>query len=124
MPFRFNRNRSSGGVIIYIRDDIPSNQLTKHKLPDNIEETFIEVNLGKIRWLIFDTYHPLSQPVEYFFKHVGYALDAYGQPYEKFLLAGESNKEETESCLSEFLFKYNSLSLFETCCSKYLIFIK
>ena len=97
MPFRFNINRSSGGAIIYVRDDIPSNQLTKHKLPDNIEETFMEVNLGKIKWLIFDTHHPLSQPVEYFFKHVDYALDAYGQPYEKFLLAGEFNTEEAES---------------------------
>ena len=118
MPFRFNINRSSGGAIIYVRDDIPSNQLTKHKLPDNIEETLIEVNLGKIKWLIFDTHHPLSQPVEYFFKHVDYALDAFGQPYEKFLLAGEFNTEETESCLSEVLFKHNSKSLFETCYSK------
>ena len=34
MPFRFDRNRCGGGVIVYVRDDIPSEQLTKHKLPD------------------------------------------------------------------------------------------
>ena len=77
MSFRFDRNRSGGGVIVYVRDDIPSKQLAKHKLPDVIEGVFIEVNLRKIKWLIFGTYRPPSQPVEYFFKHVGYALDAY-----------------------------------------------
>ena len=29
-PFRIDRNRSGGGVMIYIRDDIPSKLLTKH----------------------------------------------------------------------------------------------
>ena len=48
IPFRFDRNRSGGRVIIYVRDDIPSKQLTKHKLPDIIEGVFIEVNLRKI----------------------------------------------------------------------------
>ena len=35
MPFRFGRNRSCGGVIVYVRDDILSKQLTKHKLADD-----------------------------------------------------------------------------------------
>ena len=75
MPFRFYRNRSRGGVIVYVRDDIPSKQLTKHKFPDNTEGVFIEVDLRKTQWLIFGTYRPPSKTVEYFFKHVGYALD-------------------------------------------------
>ena len=29
--FRFDRNRSLGGVIVHFQDDIPSKQLTKHK---------------------------------------------------------------------------------------------
>ena len=45
--------------------------------------------------------------MEYFFKHIGYALDAYGQTYEN-LLTGDFNAEETESCLCEFLTKYES----------------
>ena len=111
IPFRFDRNRSGGVVIFYVRDDIPSKQLTNHKLPDDIEGVFIEVNLRKIKWLIFDTYHPSSQPVEYFFKHVDCALDAYAQIYIKFLLASDFNTERTEPCLSEFLTKYDSKSL-------------
>ena len=48
-PFRFDRNRSSAGVIVYVRDDVPSKQLTKHKLPHDIQGLFIEVNLTKIK---------------------------------------------------------------------------
>ena len=53
--FRFDRNRSGGGVIVYVWDNIPSKQVSKRKLPDNIEGVFIEVNLRKIKWLIFGT---------------------------------------------------------------------
>ena len=37
-PYRFDRNRNGGGVLIYIREDIPSKLLADHKLPHNIEE--------------------------------------------------------------------------------------
>ena len=68
--FRFGRNRYGGSVIIYVGDDIPSKQLIKKKLPDDIEEVFIEVILRKMKWFIFGTYQPPSHPVEYFFKYV------------------------------------------------------
>ena len=71
------------------------------------------MNLRKIKWLIFGTYHPPSQPVEYFFKHVGYALDAYGQTHKKFSLGGDFNAEKKEPCWTEFLTKYDSKSLAE-----------
>ena len=47
MSFRFGRNRSGGGAIVYARDYIPRKQVTKHKLLDDIEGVFIEVNLRK-----------------------------------------------------------------------------
>ena len=103
VSFRCDRNRFGGGVLIHIRDDIPSKQVTKHKLPGDIEEVFVEINLRKTKWLIFGTYCPPNQSAEYFFKQTGYALDTYNQIYEKFLFAGDFNLEESEPCLSEFL---------------------
>ena len=73
MSFRFDRNRSGGGVIVYFRDDIPSKQLNKQILPDDVEGVFIEKNMRKTKWLIIGIYCPPSQPVRYFFKHVGCA---------------------------------------------------
>ena len=44
-PFRFNRNSLGGGVLIYVRDDIPCKELKNHKLPKDIEGIFIELTL-------------------------------------------------------------------------------
>ena len=37
MSFRLDHNRLDSGVIIYVAEDIPSKQLTKHKLPEVIK---------------------------------------------------------------------------------------
>ena len=52
-PFRLDRSKFGGGVLIYVREDIPCKKLTKHILPDDIEGIFVEINLRKTKWLLF-----------------------------------------------------------------------
>ena len=111
MPYRFDRNRLGAGIIVYVRDDIPSKQRTRHKFPEDIEGIFTEVNLRKTKWLIFGAYRPPSQSAQYFFKHVGFALDTYRQSYDKFLFAGDFNIEDNQPVLLEFLTNYDSKNL-------------
>ena len=59
IPYRLDRNRNGGGVMIYVREDIPSKKLKKHTFPDDIEGLFIEINLRKCKWLLLGSYHPL-----------------------------------------------------------------
>ena len=66
MHFRVDRNRFHGGVLIYVQEDIPCKQLNKHKLPDDIVGIFIEINLRKVKWLLFGTCHPPQQQAEHF----------------------------------------------------------
>ena len=47
VPYRLDRNRNGGGIMIFIRDDIPSRVLTKHVFPDDIEDLLIELNFRK-----------------------------------------------------------------------------
>ena len=110
-PFRRDRDRHGGGILIYVREDIPSKELLNHNFPDDIEGIFVELNLRKSKWLIFGSYHPPSQSDNYYFKHVGNALDFYCQNYERFLLIGDFNAEESESCLQQFLKEYESSNL-------------
>ena len=56
-PYRLDRNRSGGGVIIYVREDIPSKILSKHVLPTEIEALFIELNFRKCKWLLSGITH-------------------------------------------------------------------
>ena len=36
-PYRFDRNKHGGGIMIYIRGTIPSKILEKHSCPNDIE---------------------------------------------------------------------------------------
>ena len=59
-PYRLDRNRNGGGILIFVREDIPNKELSKHTFPHDIEGLFIEINLRKCKWLLFGTYHPPS----------------------------------------------------------------
>ena len=51
-PYRLDRNRNGGGIIIYVPEDITGKMLTKHKFPDDIEGLFVEINFRKCKWLL------------------------------------------------------------------------
>ena len=57
VPYRLDRNRNGGGIMIFIRDNSLSRVLTKHVFPDYIEGLFIELNFRKAKWYHFGTYH-------------------------------------------------------------------
>ena len=50
LPFRFDRNRNGGGIMLYAWEDIPA-KLLSHDFP-SAESFFIEINLYKKKWLI------------------------------------------------------------------------
>ena len=45
-PYRLDRYRSSGGVMISVKEDILSKLFTKHNFPSNIEGLFVELKLS------------------------------------------------------------------------------
>ena len=55
-PFRRDRNKSGGGILVYVREDIPCKLLNLHRFPDDIEGLFLEVNLRKTKILLFPTF--------------------------------------------------------------------
>ena len=120
-PYRQDRNKHGGGVLIYVREDIPSKILDKHMFPDvifnsddplgPIEGIFVEINLRKTKWLLFGTYHRPKQNDEYYFEKVTHALDIYLKEYDKFLLTGDFNTQEHEQTLKSFLYQHDSKNL-------------
>ena len=42
-PYRLDRNRNGGGIIIYVREDITSKMLTKHKFPDDMKHYLLKL---------------------------------------------------------------------------------
>ena len=46
-PFRRDRDSHGGGILIYVRNDIPSKELGDHTFPSDIEGIFVELNFRK-----------------------------------------------------------------------------
>ena len=94
-PFRKDRNSHGGGVMVYIRENIPAKIINCKHLPNDIEGIFVEMNFKNNKWLLFGTYHPPNQNSSYYFSEVGKVLDFYKAKYEKFILVGDFNKEDS-----------------------------
>ena len=95
-PYKLDRNKNGGGVMIFIRDTISSKILEKHIFPNDVESIFVELNFRKCKWLLCGTYHPPSQSDEYFFNNFDKALDTYSK-YDKVLLVGDLTQKYRHS---------------------------
>ena len=110
-PYRLDRTKRGGGVMIYVREDIPSKKLNKHTFPEDIEGIFLELNFKKSKWLLLGAYHPPSQNDDFFFDSISNAMDLYLGQYDNFLLAGDFNAQDNEPCLRSFLDKYDACNI-------------
>ena len=72
-----DRNRNGGGILIFVRNDIPSKLLTKHHFTVDIEGLFIELNFRKTKWLFLEMFHPPSQNSQYCFDCIDKAFNIY-----------------------------------------------
>ena len=62
-PYCLGRNELSGGVIIFIGEDIPCKLINKHTFSNDIEGIFIEVTLMKKKLLMLETYHTQTNQI-------------------------------------------------------------
>ena len=113
-PYRFDRNGNGGGVMVYVRKDIPNTELKRHRFSKNVEAIFVEINLRKSKLLLIGTYR--STHAEHgindndYFQQIGLCLDTYCN-YDKFLIAGDLNVQEHESSIQDFLIEFSAKNL-------------
>ena len=103
--YRKDRNEHGGGVVIYVRADIPS-QEKGYKLPSNVEGVIVEINLRKMKFLLIGIYHSTNADWgtsdDVFLHELGTCLDVHSS-YENFLIAGDFNMQEQDRKLNDFL---------------------
>ena len=77
----------------------------------DFEGIFFEINLRKIKWLVFGGYNPNKHTIIDFVNKLGTSLDHYMSKYENFLLLGDFNCEMSEKVMIEFCETYNLKNL-------------
>ena len=100
--YRLDRSSNGGGILLYVRDDIPSRLLTDYKIKDNLELFFVEVNIRKKKWLLGCSYNPHKNNISNHLHHLNKGLDVYLKSYDNILIMGDLNSEVSENCLNGF----------------------
>ena len=90
-PFRRDKTRYSGGLLIYVNEDIPSRELNHHTCPNDIQHIVIELNLRKQKWLVIGIYHPPNQSSSCFLDCLSDIIDQYNNKYDRVLCIGDFN---------------------------------
>ena len=64
-PYGLDRDSSnSGRMLLYVRDDIPSKVLENTDFGNQTEAFFVEITIGKVKWLISCSYNPHKANIE------------------------------------------------------------
>ena len=108
-PFRFDRNINGGGIMLYVREDIPT-KLLIHDFP-GVESFFVEINLHKKKWLINCSYNPHKSNIINHINIISRLLDIDSTKYENIVLLGDFNVRVDDEALQAFCKSYSFNSL-------------
>ena len=104
-------SKTSGGLLVYVNENIPSKILSRFSIPSDIQAIPFELNFRKQKWLIIVTYKLPQQDSTYFLNCLGDILDFYLYRYENYLLVGDFNLETRNPKLEYFMNEHNCYSL-------------
>ena len=69
-PFRRDRNINGGGILIYVKEGIPSREHKMTPIVENLEGIFLEINLRKTKWLLFGGYNNCKSNISEFLNSI------------------------------------------------------
>ena len=90
-PYRFDRNCRRGGIMFYVREDIPSKLLSNENQP--IEGFYIEINLRKKKWLLCGSYNPHRNNIGNHLDSLSKNLALYSSTFDNYIIIGDFNVE-------------------------------
>ena len=98
-PYRLDRNGNGGGILVFIREDIPTKLIDSQM---KIEGFFIELNLRRKKWLLCCSYNPKYSQISHHLKEIGKDLDVLTSNFDNSILMGDFNAEPADTIVSGF----------------------
>ena len=99
-----DRNKNDGGIILHIRDDMPSISLNTET---STEGLYVEISVMKKMWLIACSYNPHKTFLSAHLKEIVKNLDIFCSRYKNFIFLGDLNSEPKEQSVRVFCQVYN-----------------
>ena len=108
-PYRLDSNCLDGGLMLFVRDDIPSNLLKIEEKP--VEYFYVELNLRNSKWLVNCSYNPYKNSIGNRLDRISESLDLLSSDYEKMIFLGDFNVTDDEHHMKSFWKNYGLKNL-------------
>ena len=92
-PYPFDKTLHDGGILLYIREDIPSKTLQFEPVQNNFEGFFVEINLKKKKWLLSYSHNPTRINIVNHVKNISRGFDQFEATYDNLIQQGDFNIE-------------------------------
>ena len=102
IPFRLDRTSHGGGILLFVREDIPS-KIIKTDCDADFEVIFVEINLRKKKWLLCSSYNPHKSNIANHLKNICKTLDKLSATYGNLILIVDFNVKPEDESIAEFL---------------------
>ena len=99
-------NDRSGGLLVYVNENIPSHIKNDFQFSEDIQIVPIEINLRKQKWLIISIYRPPKQNIKYFLENLASIYDFYTRTNDNILVMGDFNAAPHDPIMKNFVEKY------------------
>ena len=106
-PYRLDQNSHGGRILVYVRDNIPSNLL---RLDQNFENIELELP-AKTKWLLSYSYNPHKGNTKQHVSNINKGLNELNSKYDNILIICDLNSEMSELSLDEFCQTYSLESI-------------
>ena len=118
--YRLDHNSNGCGIILYVREDIPSKLLATDE-KNQIESFYVELNLRNEKSIINCSYNPIKTVICNHLDALSTYLNLHSTTYEKILILGDFNVGTDERHIEAFCDNYNLTSLIkqQPICYKY-----
>ena len=110
-PYRRDQNENGGGIMLYIKEGIPSKLLKPLSNEKDKEYFLVEINLRKKKWLLICNYNPQKKLIKEHLACVTKEIDSQSSNYDNILLLGDFNSEPTEETMENFCQIHNLKNL-------------
>ena len=94
--FRRDRNSFGGGLMTFIKSDIPSRRREQFESA-HIEMTCVEITISKRKWAVISVYRPPRSSINTFFSELTKFLDIIIDNYDNLLILGDLNIDSSDS---------------------------
>ena len=108
-PYRIDQISYGGGIMLYVREDIPSNLLKVESLP--IEGFYVELKLRSKNWLINCSYNPNRNAIGNHLESLSDFLDFHSSSYNNSIILGHFNVGVEEPHMKTFFENYSLQNL-------------